>query len=51
MPLVPFLLQGVALNADFNGRDGVHPNTAGARRIAETVWPYLDALVAHESAQ
>jgi len=45
VPLVPFLLTGVALDPDFNGSDGVHPNRAGAERIAETVWPYLEPLL------
>ena len=45
IPLVPFLLQGVALNPDMNGDDEIHPNAAGAKRIAETVWPYLQPLV------
>ena len=43
--LVPFLLAGVVLNPDMNGPDGVHPNAAGARRIANTIWPYLEPLV------
>jgi acyl-CoA thioesterase-1 len=43
--LVPFLLAGVALNPDLNGDDDVHPNAAGARVIAGTVWPYLEPLV------
>jgi acyl-CoA thioesterase-1 len=47
VPLVPFLLDGVALKADMNMRDGIHPNAAGAERIADTVWPYLEPLV-HE---
>jgi acyl-CoA thioesterase-1 len=46
VPLVPFLLEGVALNPDMNGDDEIHPNAAGARRIAQTVWPYLQPLVA-----
>src|SRR5262245_15495280 len=44
--LVPFLLEGVALNPGLNGPDGVHPNAAGSRVIATTVWPYLETLVA-----
>jgi acyl-CoA thioesterase-1 len=43
--LVPFLLAGVALNANLNGTDGIHPNTAGAREIAQTVWPYLERVI------
>ena len=45
IPLVPFLLAGVVLNPDMNGPDLVHPNAAGARRIANTIWPYLEPLV------
>jgi len=46
VPLVPFLLQGVALNPEMNGDDLIHPNAAGARQIAETVWPYLEPMLA-----
>jgi acyl-CoA thioesterase-1 len=45
VPLVPFLLEGVVLNPDLNGDDEIHPNAAGAQRIAETVWPYLQPLI------
>jgi acyl-CoA thioesterase-1 len=45
VPLVPFLLTGVALIPDMNGPDGVHPNAAGARRIADNVWPFLEPLL------
>jgi acyl-CoA thioesterase-1 len=50
VPLVPFLLEGVALIPEFNLQDGIHPNAAGARRIADTVWPYLQPLVLQASA-
>jgi acyl-CoA thioesterase-1 len=43
--LVPFLLATVALNPDMNGDDLIHPNAAGARQIAGTIWPYLEPLV------
>jgi acyl-CoA thioesterase-1 len=45
VPLVPFLLDGVALVPSLNGPDLVHPNAAGAQKIAETVWPYLEPLL------
>jgi acyl-CoA thioesterase I len=45
VPLVPFLLAGVVLNPDLHGSDGIHPNAAGAARIADTVWPYLEPLL------
>ena len=42
--LVPFMLAGVLLNPDLTS-DGVHPNAAGAQRIADTIWPYLEPMV------
>lgn len=37
----PFLLEGVALDATLNLADGMHPNEAGARRIAENMAPVV----------
>ena len=45
VPLVPFLLEGVALVREMNGPDGIHPNAAGATRIANTIWPYLERML------
>ncbi len=45
VPLVPFLLDGVAANASLNLADGIHPNAAGHRIIAERLWPYLRPLL------
>src|SRR5512145_2133557 len=44
-PFVPFLLSGVLLNPDYNGSDLIHPNRAGAQRIAQTVWPRLEPML------
>lgn len=43
--LIPFLLEGVALDPNLNQPDGIHPNEAGARRVAETMWKGLDPLL------
>ncbi len=46
--LLPFLLGGVAGQRNLNQGDGVHPNNAGERIVAENVWkalrPILDSL-------
>jgi acyl-CoA thioesterase-1 len=41
---LPFLLEGVAGDLALNQRDGIHPNAAGARRVAEHLWPALEGL-------
>jgi acyl-CoA thioesterase I len=43
--LMPFLLDGVAADPRLNLPDGIHPNAAGHRVIAEHVWPHLVALL------
>jgi acyl-CoA thioesterase-1 len=43
--LMPFLLDGVAADPRLNLPDGIHPNAAGHRAIAEHVWPHLVALL------
>jgi acyl-CoA thioesterase-1 len=46
--LIPFLLSGVAGNADLNQSDGIHPNPRGAAIVSDTVWsalkPVLDQM-------
>lgn len=45
-PLVPFLLDGVALNPDLMQDDGLHPKAAGEPRVLETVWKVLEPALA-----
>ena len=37
LPLIQFLLDGVALNPNFNQSDGMHPNKKGTLIISETI--------------
>lgn len=45
LPLVPFLLEGVALDANLMQDDGLHPKTAAQPRVLENVWPMLEGLL------
>lgn len=45
VPLVPFLLEGVAAVESLNQADGIHPNPAGHRRVADNLWPVLEPLL------
>jgi len=41
VPLLPFLLDGVAGDPALNQADGIHPNASGHRVMAETLWRAL----------
>lgn len=43
--LIPFLLSGVVADPAYNQNDGMHPNAAGARIVAENVWRGLEAAL------
>ena len=45
VPLVPFLLEGVAMDPSLNQSDGIHPNTKGARKVADHLWEKLEPLL------
>jgi acyl-CoA thioesterase-1 len=45
LPLVPFLLDGVAGRPSLNQPDMIHPTAEGQRRMAETVWEVLEPLL------
>jgi acyl-CoA thioesterase I len=42
LPLVPFFLLGIIGNEEI---DTLHPNAAGHRVIADTIWPYLRPML------
>jgi acyl-CoA thioesterase-1 len=42
---LPFLLDGVAGEPGLNQADGIHPNSAGHRAVAERVWSALQPLL------
>src|SRR4029079_1930836 len=42
--LVPYLLEGVAGNPSWNLSDGIHPNAAGQKILAENVWRVVEPV-------
>ena len=46
IPLLPFLLNGVAGISRLNQPDGLHPNLNGERIVADNLWKALKPLVA-----
>jgi acyl-CoA thioesterase-1 len=49
VPLVPFLLEGIADNPEMFQRDQLHPTAAAQARIADNVWPALEPLLRKSS--
>jgi acyl-CoA thioesterase-1 len=49
--LVPFLLEGVALEPGLILDDGLHPNAQAQPRILDNVWPVLDPMLAVAGTQ
>ncbi len=45
LPLVPFLLDGIALDDSLMQDDGFHPNAAAQPRMLDAVWPKLEPLL------
>jgi acyl-CoA thioesterase-1 len=45
LPLVPFLLQDIALSPDLMQEDGIHPNEMGQPKLLDNVWPALKPLL------
>src|SRR5687768_2282301 len=48
VPLLPFLLEGVAGEPQLNLPDGIHPTAEGHERLARNVIPYLEEVLPEE---
>jgi len=49
--LVPYLLETVAGNPSLNLADGIHPNAAGQKILAENVWRVLEPVAREVATQ
>lgn len=45
VPLLPFMLEGVALQPGMMQSDGLHPTAAAQGRVLGNVWPLLEPLL------
>ena len=45
VPLVPFFLLGILGNGELDLNDTLHPNAAGHKVIADTIWPHLRPML------
>jgi acyl-CoA thioesterase I len=45
VPLVTFLLDGIALNPGLMQADGIHPNELGQAKLLDNVWPALKPIL------
>jgi acyl-CoA thioesterase-1 len=46
--LIPFLLEGVALNPSLNQQDGIHPNKKGTIKISENIKKSIISILDNE---
>ena len=44
LPLVPFMLDGVAGNPELMQDDGLHPRAEGQQKILDNIWKYLQPM-------
>jgi acyl-CoA thioesterase I len=49
VPLVPFFLAGVSEDRRLMQEDNIHPNAAAQPILLDTLWPYLEPLLAPEA--
>ncbi|UXZ55045.1 arylesterase [Halomonas sp. 7T] len=51
IPLVPFLLEDIALNNQLMQSDGIHPTAEAQPIILENVWPTLEPLLSERASE
>lgn len=51
LPLIPFLLDGVAGHQELNLGDGIHPNERGHRIVAQNVWRVLEPVLREQATK
>ena len=51
VPLIPFLLDGIAERSELFQADGLHPTAEAQARILDNVWPALAPLIRGASAR
>ena len=51
VPLIPFLLEGVATDPKLNQPDFIHPTAAGYAVVVDTIYPYVTDLLAQLQPQ
>jgi acyl-CoA thioesterase-1 len=49
VPLYPFFLDGVAMKAELNQPDGLHPNERGVAAVVDQIAPYVARLFGDKS--
>ena len=42
LPLIPFLMDNIALDADLMQADGIHPNARAQAVLLDNIWPTLE---------
>lgn len=45
VPLVPFMMEGFALDSNAFLSDGIHPNASAQPKILENIWPVFSATL------
>ncbi len=45
IPVVPFILEKIAIYPDLMQSDGVHPKAEAQRQLLDNIWPTLEALL------